>query len=242
MGFLYCLLGLGAYYEMLLYLIIHAFVKIYLFLVGGAIILYCGGCQDIRWMGGLLCYAPWLWVAYLVGAIGMAGLPYWSGYYCKSSSWLALCYGGTYWGGIRIAILLSSLLTNVYLVRLGYLIFGGHRGGHRSIYRLRWVSALTCVLISSLGLVVAFCGITWERLLDGCTHAWRSGFSGDLLHYYRTFLSTTIWGWSAMHFLYSTLVYLTYLALLRRLSAHFFISSWYAYYIVLILVIIAYST
>lgn len=48
MGFMYCLLGLGAYQEMMLYLIIHAFIKIFLFLVVGAIIFHCGGCQDIR--------------------------------------------------------------------------------------------------------------------------------------------------------------------------------------------------
>ena len=48
MGFLYCLLGLNAYATMLNYLIIHAFIKIFLFLVIGAIMLHCNGCQDIR--------------------------------------------------------------------------------------------------------------------------------------------------------------------------------------------------
>lgn len=48
MGFIFCLLGLGAFYEMMLYLVIHAFIKIFLFLVAGAIIFHCGGCQDIR--------------------------------------------------------------------------------------------------------------------------------------------------------------------------------------------------
>jgi NADH:ubiquinone oxidoreductase subunit 5 (subunit L)/multisubunit Na+/H+ antiporter MnhA subunit len=48
MGFLYMLIGLGAYYEMLLYLVIHAFIKIFLFLVIGAIMFHCGGSQDAR--------------------------------------------------------------------------------------------------------------------------------------------------------------------------------------------------
>lgn len=76
MGFLFCLLGMHAYYEALLYLIVHAFIKIFLFLVVGAVMLYCGGCQDARWMGGLLNYVPLLWVSYVSGAVGLAGLPY----------------------------------------------------------------------------------------------------------------------------------------------------------------------
>jgi NADH:ubiquinone oxidoreductase subunit 5 (subunit L)/multisubunit Na+/H+ antiporter MnhA subunit len=76
MGFIYCLLGLGALREAYLYLFIHAFIKIFLFLVIGAIIFHCGGCQDVRWMGGLLSYIPGLWVAYIAGAVGLAGLPY----------------------------------------------------------------------------------------------------------------------------------------------------------------------
>jgi NADH:ubiquinone oxidoreductase subunit 5 (subunit L)/multisubunit Na+/H+ antiporter MnhA subunit len=60
MGFLFYLLGLHAYYEAILYLVIHAFIKIFLFITIGAIILYCGNCQDMRWMGGLLNYIPLL--------------------------------------------------------------------------------------------------------------------------------------------------------------------------------------
>jgi NADH:ubiquinone oxidoreductase subunit 5 (subunit L)/multisubunit Na+/H+ antiporter MnhA subunit len=48
MGLLCGLLGMHAYYEALLYLIVHAFIKIFLFLVVGAVMLYCGGCQDAR--------------------------------------------------------------------------------------------------------------------------------------------------------------------------------------------------
>ena len=48
MGFLFVLLGLEARYEVLLYLLLHAYIKIYLFIIGGAIILRANGCQDIR--------------------------------------------------------------------------------------------------------------------------------------------------------------------------------------------------
>ena len=48
MGLIYSLLGLNAVLESLFYLIIHAFIKIFLFLIAGIIIFYCLGCQDIR--------------------------------------------------------------------------------------------------------------------------------------------------------------------------------------------------
>lgn len=48
MGFLYYLLGLRACREALAYLFIHALTKIFLFLIVGAVMLYCGGCQDAR--------------------------------------------------------------------------------------------------------------------------------------------------------------------------------------------------
>ena len=76
MGFMYCLLGLHAYEPALLYLVIHAFIKIFFFLTVGAIMLSCNGCQDIRWMGGLVHYNPVLYVCYVTGSVSLAGIPY----------------------------------------------------------------------------------------------------------------------------------------------------------------------
>lgn len=84
MGFMYMLLGVGALQEMLLYLVIHALIKIFLFLVVGSIMAYCNHMQDVRWMGGLLQYYKGGFVFYCAGSLALGGLPYWSGYYCKA--------------------------------------------------------------------------------------------------------------------------------------------------------------
>jgi NADH:ubiquinone oxidoreductase subunit 5 (subunit L)/multisubunit Na+/H+ antiporter MnhA subunit len=76
MGYMFVLCALGAYFEMLIVIIIHAYIKIFLFLVMGGIILHCNGCQDVRWMGGLFMYIPVLLVSYFVGGICLIGLPY----------------------------------------------------------------------------------------------------------------------------------------------------------------------
>lgn len=39
-------------------------------------------------------------------------------------------------GGVQVLILMSGMLTYVYLVRLGLLVFSGCRAGHRSVYRV----------------------------------------------------------------------------------------------------------
>lgn len=228
MGFIYCLLGLGALREAFLYLFIHAFIKIFLFLVIGAIIFHCGGCQDIRWMGGLLVYIPGLWVAYVVGSLGLAGLPYWSGYYCKSTTWAAVTQAGGYWVGVRVALLISTLLTYCYLARLGFLVFGGLRGGHSSLYRSRWVSLLVCFVFLLLGWVVAYCGNFWEFILQNWSHSLGGGWEiWEWIHH-------TYWGligsegWGGLQGLYAFIVCLLWTCYLERLG----FGSWRGLYIV----------
>ena len=76
MGYMFLLFALGAYYEVIIVMVLHAYIKIFMFLVVGGIILHCNGSQDIRWMGGLLSYIPVLWVAYVAGGSCLIGLPY----------------------------------------------------------------------------------------------------------------------------------------------------------------------
>jgi NADH:ubiquinone oxidoreductase subunit 5 (subunit L)/multisubunit Na+/H+ antiporter MnhA subunit len=48
MGYIYILLSLNLYSESLITIILHAFIKIYMFLIIGGIIYHCNGMQDIR--------------------------------------------------------------------------------------------------------------------------------------------------------------------------------------------------
>jgi NADH:ubiquinone oxidoreductase subunit 5 (subunit L)/multisubunit Na+/H+ antiporter MnhA subunit len=109
-------------------------------------------------MGGLLSYIPLLWVAYVSGAAGLAGLPYWSGYYCKSALWAAALHLNGLWHGVSCIILVNTLFTYVYLLRLGIMIFLGARLGHWSLYRVQWQSPLLCTVFGVLGCVVLYGG------------------------------------------------------------------------------------
>mmetsp|Transcript_30332 Transcript_30332/g.29984 ORF Transcript_30332/g.29984 Transcript_30332/m.29984 type:complete len:160 (-) Transcript_30332:72-551(-) len=83
MGYMFILFSIAAYKEVLIVMILHAYIKIYLFLVVGAIMLHCNGMQDLRFMGGLFSYIPALWVSYFIASLGLSGLPFLSGYYYK---------------------------------------------------------------------------------------------------------------------------------------------------------------
>lgn len=187
MGFIYLLLGFGALYEASIYLVIHAFLKIFLFLTIGLIMFFAGGMQDVRWTGGLLYYIPYIWGLYFGGAVGLSGLPYWSGYACKSYLWLSLEFG---WGTsliINNSVLLSTIFTYVYLFRVGLLVFWGSRGGHRVIYRYTWGSWLVAALILYLCLFSIYCVMWWCGFVDTSVFSlrwsvlWWSGFVFGLL-------------------------------------------------------------
>jgi NADH:ubiquinone oxidoreductase subunit 5 (subunit L)/multisubunit Na+/H+ antiporter MnhA subunit len=48
MGYMFLLFSLGSYRETILIMIFHAYIKIFLFIIVGSIMLHCNGLQDIR--------------------------------------------------------------------------------------------------------------------------------------------------------------------------------------------------
>ena len=82
-GYLVCGCGFCCYEEVLLYLIIHAFNKAFLFIIVGYVVHFFNGNTDLRQMGGNYLYAPDL-TALLCGIIfNLMGLPYSAGFIGK---------------------------------------------------------------------------------------------------------------------------------------------------------------
>jgi NADH-quinone oxidoreductase subunit L len=140
-GYMFLAAGIGAYGYAMFHLMTHAFFKALLFLSAGVIIHHLAGEQDIRRMGGLRKVMPFTHVAFLVGALALAGIPPLSGFWSKDgiiSS--ALAEGGVLGYTLLVLGLLGALLTGAYTFRLYYLVFHGppselvleHAGGHRS--------------------------------------------------------------------------------------------------------------
>ncbi len=196
MGFLYCLLGLNAYSEMLNYLTIHAFIKIFFFLVVGAIMLHCSGCQDMRWMGGLFSYIPGLYICYVIGGLNLAGLPYWSGYYCKTAAWFAAATHNTTWSSLQLILVFTTALTYTYLIRTGYLVFFNSKNGHRHIYRTRVFPWVIFAGFATLGSAAALSGATWTHLCQNTTAAIKQSINANFMLSAQLELLNSILSWT----------------------------------------------
>ena len=123
MGYMFVLLSLGAFKEMLLIFIFHAYIKIFIFLTVGGILIHCNGCQDIRWMGGLLAYMPLHWGSFFVCSLCLIGLPFWTGYLCKNFILSAICNYTLILRGGWFLILVSFFFSFFYVSRVLFFIF-----------------------------------------------------------------------------------------------------------------------
>lgn len=83
MGYLVCGCGFCAYDETLIYLIMHACNKAFLFILVGYTVHFFNGNTDLRQMSSLYIYAIDISSLFLLINFNLIGLPYGSGFYSK---------------------------------------------------------------------------------------------------------------------------------------------------------------
>ena len=84
-GYMFVAVGLGAYGSGLFHLMTHAFFKALLFMAAGIVIHALSDEQDIRRMGGLGRAMPFTYRVFVVGALSLAAIPPFSGFFSKDS-------------------------------------------------------------------------------------------------------------------------------------------------------------
>ena len=139
-GYMFLGAGLTAYPSAMFHLMTHAFFKALLFLGAGIVIHALVAEQDIRKMGGLGRALPKTWVAMLVGALALAAIPPFSGFFSKDPLLAAALDAGAYGRVLWVVGLVGSFLTALYVFRMIFIVFGGepspfvrehlHRPGH----------------------------------------------------------------------------------------------------------------
>jgi NADH-quinone oxidoreductase subunit L len=113
----------------------HAYFKALLFMCAGAVIHALGGEQDMRKIGGLRGRLPRTFWMFLVGALSLAAIFPFSGFWSKDAILgdvlqKAINTGSPGWYALYAAGLLAAALTGFYIFRLLWLVFGGtYRGG-----------------------------------------------------------------------------------------------------------------
>jgi NADH-quinone oxidoreductase subunit L len=124
-GYMFLAAGLGAYTSSMFHLMTHAFFKALLFLAAGIVIHALIGEQDMRRMGGLRQFLPRTYVAFLVGALALTGIPPLSGFFSKDSI-LASALAAGWYGQLLFAVgIAGAFLTGLYTFRMVFLVFGG---------------------------------------------------------------------------------------------------------------------
>jgi NADH-quinone oxidoreductase subunit L len=139
-GYMFVGAGLTTYPNAMFHLMTHAFFKALLFLAAGIVIHALIGEQDMRKMGGLRRMLPRTYTAMIVGALALAAIPPFAGFFSKDPLLAATLDAGAYGKLLWAVGLVGTFLTGLYAFRLIFIVFGGepspfvrehlHRPGH----------------------------------------------------------------------------------------------------------------
>ncbi|HEX2427914.1 MAG TPA: NADH-quinone oxidoreductase subunit L [Gaiellaceae bacterium] len=174
-GYMFLAAGIGAYGYAIFHLMTHAFFKALLFMSAGLVIHHLDGEQDMRKMGGLRSVMPRTHLAFLVGALSLAGIPIFAGFWSKDGIVAAAFASDDALGAVLYAAgLVGALLTGLYTFRLYYTVFRGepsdfvrehtHEGhGEGPLSMVVPVGVLT--VLATVGGLVVIPGV-WEPFLQ----------------------------------------------------------------------------
>jgi NADH-quinone oxidoreductase subunit L len=124
-GYMFLAAGLGAYSSGMFHLMTHAFFKALLFMAGGIVIHALAGEQDMRRMGGLRRLMPFTYWCFLVGALSLAGMPFFAGFFSKDAILASALASGWYGQVLWVAGMLGAFLTGLYAFRMVFMVFWG---------------------------------------------------------------------------------------------------------------------
>jgi NADH-quinone oxidoreductase subunit L len=124
-GYMFVAVGLGAYGPGMFHLMTHAFFKALLFMAAGIVIHALSDEQDIRRMGGLGRALPLTYRAFVIGALALAAIPPFAGFFSKDSILGAAANGGTLGWILWTAGAIGAFLTALYTFRLLFIVFWG---------------------------------------------------------------------------------------------------------------------
>lgn len=124
LGYMVAALGASAFSAGIFHLMTHACFKALLFLAAGSVILALHHEQDIRNMGNLKKYMPITYVTFLIGALALAAIPPFSGFYSKDMIIEAIHLSQLKGAGYAYScVLLGTFITALYIFRGFFLVF-----------------------------------------------------------------------------------------------------------------------
>lgn len=115
----------AAYSASMFHLMTHAFFKALLFMSAGSVIAAMANNQDVRRMGGFRKAMPFTYAAFTVGALTLAGFPFFSGFFSKDEIISYTLHRGGEFTVVAIGMYIGAVLTAIYSMRAVFLVFHG---------------------------------------------------------------------------------------------------------------------
>jgi NADH-quinone oxidoreductase subunit L len=137
-GYLMCGCGFCCYEEVLIYLIIHALNKAFLFVLVGYTVHFFSGNTDMRQMGGAYLYSFDIAVLLFGCCFNLAGLPYSAGFLGKEFLLLQVLRDDFLSLFVRGCWLVSFFFTPIYMFTLVFLVMFGPKKGSIVAYISSW--------------------------------------------------------------------------------------------------------
>lgn len=154
-GYLVCGCGFCCYEEVLIYLIIHALNKAFLFVLVGYTVHFFSGNTDMRQMGGAYLYSFDI-AAMLFGvSMNLAGLPYSAGFLGKEFLLFQVLRDDFISLFVRGCWLVSFFFTPIYMLMLVFLVMFGPKKGSVVAYRSGWYNLLSQQTYSILNMAIS---------------------------------------------------------------------------------------
>jgi len=123
LGFMFFALGLHRYGAAIFLLVTHAFYKALLFLGAGSVMHGLDGETDLLRMGGLRRLMPLTSALFIVGALAIAGVPPFAGFFSKDQ--IVAAASQTEHTLAWVLMLVAAFLSTLYITRLVFLAFFG---------------------------------------------------------------------------------------------------------------------
>lgn len=124
LGYMMVALGASAYAAGMFHLITHACFKALLFLAAGSVIIALHHEQDMRKMGNLWKYMPITYVCFLIGALALAAIPPFAGFFSKDAI-IDAVHISTLPGAVYAyyCVLIGVFVTAFYIFRAFFMVF-----------------------------------------------------------------------------------------------------------------------
>lgn len=153
-GYLVCGCGFCCYEEVLVYLIVHALNKAFLFVLVGYTVHFFNANTDMRQMGGAYIYSFDIAIFLFGVCINLAGLPYSAGFIGKEFLLFQILRDDFVSLFVRGCWIVSFFFTPIYMFILIFVVSFGTKKGSTSAYGPSWHTIYT----DSLSVIEAFWG------------------------------------------------------------------------------------